>query len=89
MQRIRWEEVHVKWYRAEMAVAESIKSQVLHLGNPARKRATLISVTTNPVIGSCELGFHGYFCCVEKSLKALLEKIEDVSGSFFKNGNSS
>jgi hypothetical protein len=34
-------------------------------GHPTRKRAIL----TNPMVVSYELGFHRYFCCVEKRLR--------------------
>ena len=46
-------------------------------GNRGRKRAIL----TNPEIGSYELGFTDILLC-RKETKELLEKIEDVSGSF-------
>ena len=71
----RWE-VHVKscltwhWdFGAKMVLAESITSQVLHLA-----KKTCHYVTTNPVTGSYELGFYGYFCCVEKRLRGYWRK---------------
>ena len=58
-----------------MGVAESIKSQVLHLA----------ILTTNPVTGSYEqYGFTDIFCCVEKKLRGYWRKWNMFRGLFFK-----
>ena len=63
-------------------VEESINLQVLHWPTPQGK-VPQAKVTTIPGAGCYGLGVLGYFCC-PKETKGLLEKIEDVSGSFFK-----
>jgi hypothetical protein len=63
-------------------VVESTKSQVLHFDD---RQGKVPFCDVKACAREYGLGFHaGYFCYVEKKLRALSEKMEDVSGSFFK-----
>ena len=68
-------------------VEESINLQVLHWPTPQGKVPQGDDNSWGWLLRTFGLfmdyGFLGYFCCVEET-KGLLEKMEDVSGSFFK-----
>jgi hypothetical protein len=65
--------------------SESTKSQVLHFDDKQGKVPFCdVEACARELYG---LGFHGYFCCVEKRLKGYRRKWKMFQGRFSKYGN--
>ncbi len=71
----------------QWTVEESINLQVLHWATPQGK--VPLSGDDFLCVGCYELGFLECFLLCRKETNGLLEKMKDVSGSFFRNMKNS